>query len=474
MSAKEIITIQISINGKKLIFDKNNYKSPVDFNTEDDDSDDQNVRIELGIAKVFHKVLNFIKTDSDLFQKQDFELLGEMLAKIIFGKQGDPRGGFMIDTLHFIRAGVAKNCRIILSFDGNSNLANLPWEYVLYKFRDINENYYLSASVKSNFQIMRRFPVKVQNCVHGDEEKLFVILLLNVEGNSNANPKINSMSTEIPLIQELISSLKKLSQDKIEFEILDGCSMEDVKEKVEKIVTGWKNKYGHEPAYVLHYVGHSILDMQIGKLVMKPKQDQPVDWVKDRVFASLFGADMLDVRQPTLVFFLACNSAKIGVIDNVLRGVAYEFTRMNIPAVVGMQNDINTIQSCAFFYKVYESLLNGEDISEAVTKGRDHLGTDHKDFCGQELQPLGETYKNNYFGSPVLFITTDEPVKMIKSEVTINKDQKEKVTESDNQLHIANLGSVASKITEHDTGNVLRDKLKADDLQNKAGGSGFK
>jgi len=80
MSSKEITTIQISIEGKNLIFDKNNDKGKVDFNTSEDDSNENNVRIELGIAKVFHKVLNFIKTDSDLFQKQEFELLGEMLS----------------------------------------------------------------------------------------------------------------------------------------------------------------------------------------------------------------------------------------------------------------------------------------------------------------------------------------------------------------------------------------------------------
>jgi hypothetical protein len=333
MAEKEIITIEISIDGKKLIFDKNNYKSPLPFvDTEEDDADGQNIRIELGIAKVFHKVLDFIKTDTDLFQKQDFELLGEMLSKILFGKQGDPRGQSMLDTRKFIVGGLAKSCRIILAFDAKSNVANLPWEYVLYKFQVAEkayETFYLSASNKSNFQIIRRFPVNIQACKHPKQEKLFVILLLNTEGNTNATPRINGMSTEVASILGMFDSLKKMFPDRIEFAKIEAASMEDVKKKVEDIVMGWKQLNNDlEPAYVLHYVGHAMLEGQIGKLAIKPKEGEPINWVKDKVFASLFNSDMLDVRQPSMVLFLACNSAKMGIIDNTLRGVAYEFTRI--------------------------------------------------------------------------------------------------------------------------------------------------
>jgi hypothetical protein len=157
-----------------------------------------------------------------------------------------------------------------------------------------------------------------------------------------------------------------------------------------------------------------MLQQQIGKLAIKKKPAEKISWVNDTTFASLFSSDSLDVRQPSIVFFQACDSAKIGVIENNLRGVGYEFTRVNIPAVVGMQNEINTIQSNAFYYKVYECLLAGNDVAEAVTIGRDHLGTDHKDYAGQEFQLVGEPYKYNFFGSPVLFITTDEPVRLIR------------------------------------------------------------
>jgi hypothetical protein len=127
--------------------------------------------------------------------------------------------------------------------------------------------------------------------------------------------------------------------------------------------------------------------------------------VDDRKFASFYSREKMNIRQPLLISFQSCDSAKIGYFDQKLRGVAYEFTKINIPAVVGMQNEINLERSNAFFETMYTHLLESMDVAEAVTAGRDHLG--------RELDDIEEAYMNNSFGSPVLFITTLEPVSMI-------------------------------------------------------------
>ncbi|MEJ7682833.1 MAG: hypothetical protein WKG06_34235 [Segetibacter sp.] len=67
---------------------ENEDKSMAAFDTSEND-DVSNVRVELSIAKVFHKVLNLIKADPVLFQAGDFELLGEMLSRILFGKSNN-------------------------------------------------------------------------------------------------------------------------------------------------------------------------------------------------------------------------------------------------------------------------------------------------------------------------------------------------------------------------------------------------
>jgi hypothetical protein len=239
---------------------------------------------------------------------------------------------------------------------------------------------------------------------------------------------------------QLFDSLKQQYPGKVEIKVLDAPSMDSIKDEVESTVTVWRNGGPAEPAYIVHYIGHAMLLNQAGKLALKKKSTDKIDWVNDGSFASLFSSMGLDVRPPSIFFFQACDSAKIGMIDNTLRGVAYECTRVNIPAVVGMQNEINTTQSCTFYYKVYESLLAGNDVAEAVTIGRDHLGTDHKDYAGRQFQPAGEPYKYNYFGSPVLFITTDEPIRMIKVNAPGIETTGERV------LTISNMGERAAKL----------------------------
>ena len=81
------INININKRENNLYLEKDENPATVPIDTGDDDSIPNNIRIELGITRVFHKVLNLIKSEPELFQKEDFELLGEMLAKILFGKK---------------------------------------------------------------------------------------------------------------------------------------------------------------------------------------------------------------------------------------------------------------------------------------------------------------------------------------------------------------------------------------------------
>lgn len=426
MAEGDIITIRIGINGSNLVFDnspdprKTSFDEDsgnVDFNTRDNDSADNNVRIELGIAKIFHKVLRFIKDDPDLFQKQDFELLGEMLSKILFGKKGDLRGGLMDLTYQSIRTGITRNCRIILCFDARSNLANLPWEYVLYRFRKGQNTVYLSATDKLCFNVYRRFPIHSFPCVHPLQQKLFVITLLSLEGNNNAKPRIDSRVSIRDDIQTLFQTIEKENNGVFIRETIDNPTLKRLSDQIKEVLQKWKAEFGFIPAYVLHYVGHSRLGDQVGQIVLKTDEGKSPEWVTDKLFAARISEEVMGLPAPSLMFFQSCDSAKVGVLDNQERGMAAECTKVKIPAVVGMQNDIDVLQSSAFYYKVYEALLAGDDISEAVTRGRVHLGKDENDFSGKELQAPGEPYANYYFGSPVLFITTDEPVRMMQKLV---------------------------------------------------------
>ena len=421
MSKGNCINIKINIEQKGISFTKDELQAPPSlFETDDDDTAANNIRVELGIAKVFHKVLNLIKTERDLFQKEDFELLGEMLSKILFGKTNnikDFRNYIMKDveqSLEINNASSQKTCRIFLEFDEKSGVAMLPWEYTLYKTRSLKDakSVYLSANLKSRFNLMRRVKENSFDCTESD--RLFIIVIVNVDGNGDVIPRIDSRIGELSKVKSTFKGLQEDFPDSLEIEYIEATSFNKIKQEVESIYQKWEAKFGQPVNYVVHYLGHAMLENQVGKLVFKNQDTGKPDWFEDKRFASLFNEDKLNIQQPCLVCFQACDSAKIGSYNETLRGVAYEFTKINIPAVIGMQNEIDTPHSCAFFSRFYENILKGKDVAEAVTAGRDYLGREFDET---------EAYINNSFGSPVLFITTSEPVKIIRSAVQQQKQE---------------------------------------------------
>jgi hypothetical protein len=413
MPGGNYINIKISIRKDNICFTKDeNSAPPSPFSLDDDDSSSNNIRVELGIAKVFHKVLNLIKTESRLFQKEDFELLGEMLARILFGKvnQMDIRNYVMTEVeqiLEISNPSATRICRIFLEFDEKSGVAMLPWEYTLYKTRTSADGraIYLAANSRSRFHLIRR--VKQNPLPDPAADKLFMIVLVNVDGNPDAVPPIDSRMSELPKIRQVIGDLQRKFPDSLIIEYLENTTFDRIGREVEEVYRKWVRDYGQEPCYALHYLGHAILEDQIGKLVIRDEVTGNPEWIEDKQFAAVFSDNVLDVRPPVMVSFQACDSAKIGNFEEKLRGVAYEFTNINIPAVIGMQNEIDTAFSNAFFSQFYDGILSGKDVAEAITSGRDYLG--------RKFRVRGDGYSNNSFGSPVLFITTEEPVRIVKA-----------------------------------------------------------
>jgi hypothetical protein len=412
---ENIITIEISIKDGKLLWYKNGELSDAVFDTGDTDSE-SNVRVELDTTKVFHKVLGVLKQDPDLLEKKDFELLGELLSMILFGRRKTDWRGVAIrgDIMRFLNTGADACCRLILSFDYESRLANLPWEYTMLRLRPQGDNCYMSASKRLRFHLIRRLPGQDTPFKDPDGDRLFVIQLLSLDAGPKAEPPIDTRLDKRADILKVQATLGKCFPDRVVWATIDRPDAASLPAAIEQIIKGWTREYGvAKPAWVLHYVGHAFLDDQTGKLAMKPDEDNAIDWMIDQDFAGLCSNDTLSVP-PAVVLLQACDSAKIGMTDGTLRGIAYELTQKNIPAIIGMQNEINTDKSNAFCYKFYESLLNGVDIAEAVTTGRAHLGVDKKDFIGNQIQPAGKSYESNYFGSPVLFITTETPIRLVK------------------------------------------------------------
>ena len=477
------INININIRENNLYLEKDENPAMVSIDTGEDDSIPNNIRIELGITKVFHKVLNLIKSEPDLFQKEDFELLGEMLAKILFGKKNDTKNfrNYIMKDVEFLldqkNQGGNKICRIYLEFDYDSKVAMLPWEYTRYQTRatDVNapQSWYIAANNKSRFNLIRR--VKRNPTPQPDAEMMFVIVIANMEGNNAADPSIDVRIKEFPKIKSLFQNLQQLNSNEpenfpypLEVAYLENISSGDIGKEIERIYHQWETTYQVQPNYIIHYTGHAMMRNQVGQIVVKNKEDK-MEWREDKKFAAIFNKEKLTVPQPSLVCLQACDSAKIGSIGGELRGVAYEFTRLDIPAVVGMQNEINTSSSCAFFEKFYASLLKGDDVASAITNGRDHLGIN--------FNIDDETYINNSFGSPVLFITTREPIQLLKStaaEILNNQTgnmadanrQKTRLSESVRDIN-KNEKSLLQENANQQNTDTQADQLLKDDLSNR-------
>jgi hypothetical protein len=82
-----------------------------------------------------------------------------------------------------------------------------------------------------------------------------------------------------------------------------------------------------------------------------------------------------------------------------------------------MQNEVDEPTSSAFLDVFYQELLKGNDVAAAVTSGRDFLGKVYN-VAGPEI------YKSNSFGSPVLFITTREPIQMLSNKLEVIRKRK--------------------------------------------------
>jgi hypothetical protein len=400
------------------------YPSQISDSEDAEDPDNQvtNIRVELKTAKVFHKVLNIIKSDDNLFQNEDFELLGEILSKILFGKRAGDLRNLIIKNIVSELKDENTLYRIFLDCtrDTDLNMMTLPWEYIKFKYKDDTGSSddviscFMAADLTSRLRFIRRISTNDENKLNKPSEEgevLDVVVLFSGEENLDATPAIEERDKELESIKKLFEEIKTNNSNKFYYEIIENPAQasfhNDIMNCYKRLL---KNHADKSSKFVIHYVGHSTLSDQRGKLVMK-FPDGRANWMDDNEFAEAFKSGK-DRPRPNLVVFQSCDSAKIGVINSRLTGLAASMASEKIEAVVGMQNEIDTPTSISFFKMFYQAILEGEDVGEAVTIGRHYLG-----------QPKGSnyTYRDNSFGSPVLFITTDEPARLLKPSGAISE-----------------------------------------------------
>lgn len=206
----------------------------------------------------------------------------------------------------------------------------------------------------------------------------------------------------------MISCLKKIRVEKKSFNLYTDDNLINVpfpklKERLKEFL-----KYIEGP-YVLHLLGHAHMNKEQSGIFFNGDHDTAEE-VKSEDFADLFernGRD--DFRQPDLIVLQACESGQVGEKGN---GIGFLLAKKGIPAVVAMQNEITEDAAENFIREFYLSLLKGDDIAHAVTKGRTFMGINYN----KDIEKPEQHYSDNTFGAPIVFISSETPFYFVPPE----------------------------------------------------------
>ena len=373
------IDLSITLKENKTIFDLINIGEwPGSLDLSNDDTKLHNIRVEFEITKVFQKTLSLLKNEMDLFQKEEFEFLGEMLSKILFGKRNNDEDGrkFALKNLEAkLKIGDETKCRIFLDFDYLIDMHKLPWEYTMYYRDEINRQTGIKETVpiqiaadQKQFQLIRR---TAQNPVFEPYGNQLFLIILSISESEIFKPNLKNIVFENILIENLPISA--------------------IRAAIENTYTNWQKKYGQIPNLVIHYTADILPNNELinNKLL---------------TFFDIFSENYFpnNVQLPVKLVCLHSNeSAKIEKDNNTLKGLALEYSKSKIPAVIGFQNPLDSKNIDRFFNVFYEEIMKGADVAYATTAGRNLL---------KNIPSI----PSNAFGSPVLFISTITPICLVK------------------------------------------------------------
>lgn len=396
MSTEKLYAIKIKVaeNSMAIIWGGEDPESRSDKLKKDQ------MKLELSVTRIFHKVLNRGKKELlEIFEKNDFEVLGDMLFKILWSEPSVK--SFLYGRLVMIMRDHQAHCRIRIEFDQNAyDLAALPWEYLLIQ-QDLQQNihpFFWGADRNGQFDLIRHVAPdgdRAEQPVIQLHQPLNVILVIN---NPSDRP-IDKL--------RMITCLEKIRNTNKLFNlytntILINPPFHKLKQLLNEFI-----KHIQGP-YVLHFLGHAHMSKEQSGIFFINDQSLAEE-IKSDEFADLFDRNdhkFPEFRLPDLVVLQACESGQVGEKGN---GIGFLLARKGIPAVVAMQNEVTEDASENFVREFYHSLLKGDDIARAVTKGRTYMATKYN----KDEKETDQHYSDNTFGSPIVFISSETPFYLV-------------------------------------------------------------
>lgn len=333
--------------------------------------------------------------------KQDFELLGRFLYRLLFGDDATP--GTMrheFETAYQVFREQAEQdestrLRLWLIFDQEADeLASLPWEFLFMPEPDDERAGIFLAGGETKL-ILTRFVPEVGDLVGTlppEERPLRILVAYAFPEDPDENlPKLDPT--------EVIDQVEAIASDSISVDVLRNASFDELQARITK----------NRP-HIVHFIGHG----KPGRLALfRPGKDieQELARTKRRVEAEWCSSDqvarLFEPHKPRLVFLHACHggsafadatssSTSLKSLTNLARELAYA----RVPAVIAMQYSIPNRDAAEFAGAFYRALADGLPMDEAVAVARQQLA-----------RPTGrEAFGHRRFATPVVYLQTSDPI----------------------------------------------------------------
>jgi Caspase domain len=419
-----LLPLKIRIEKDKVVY---GWKKNIDGRIKDEETQVvySDADLHLSVSDFFIKWAKATQ-DYDETTETNFQILGKLLARFIDLESQLNKNLNLSQTL-FLEPGKNIVIRIAVMLEIKNDagvLCNLPWEYLYVSEKDKESitgkradytkkypSFFLSADKGLQFQFVRQTK---RNAAQQVSNNKFSIVVLNYAGLS---------------AQDLTERMNKMKgKNDIEVHEIPPGFFKNIGDFQKNYFTYIKeaihNKWITEN-YVLHYIGETKIENGDTSISFVT-ENGGLEFVSSGTFAGVFEQNETEkyVNQggvnkilPLLIFLDADDSAKITVNNN---SAALHLSYNDIPAVIGFQDKLPAEARDEFIGKLYNGIAMGMDVAQAVTIARQSLKFSEG--------PADHAKKLYLFGIPVLFISTEIPVKLVDAGNAYEEAKKEEST----------------------------------------------
>ncbi len=352
------------------------------------------------IARILQKVLNMHLTADavEVFGIAEFQVLGTTLFNLLLNA----------DTLRikfktFYKEAIAspeQRHRLVLEFDESAgDLSLLPWEYLFYE-EDEATQAFLGAHLRKCIDLVRKLPLschwlEFDKAKQRIEPPLRVLVIVTNDVRKDVASIVEPTTT-------YFNRLKQQYDNLIEYRFIIDPNAGNFAERLQNVIADNEETPFHP--HIIHFIGRSRMDGEMSQICFPQQMNNGEfieNWVNEDTFANYFE----ELKYPPYLFFLHIPD---GVPTNDYareRGIVLKLMKKSIPFVIAFQNPVPDWMVQHFTEILYDNLLQGQDVANALTEGRIQLARRSKDSRGLKY----DDYAHKVFGSPVFYTTVHRP-----------------------------------------------------------------